>query len=153
MHKPIDNNRESRDLAETVLNRSDLLEERDRALLNQVLGRGVKPHEIAAISGVSTRTVQRQVKTLVDRLLDREVLFVMRHCRYWSRPLATVAVMVWVRSWSQRQTADTMGVSLHAVRQYVQAVRVLMREEADRAKRPTDDAGVWHEELELEMAV
>lgn len=119
--------RNVRDMAEMVLRRAELLDTADRALLEQVLGRGVAPRDVAAVKGVSTRTVQRRVRALTRRLTDPQVLHVMRHRGQWEKLTAEVATAVWIRRWTLRRTAKELGVSLHRVRQRVEAVKgVLM---------------------------
>lgn len=132
-----------RERVETVLNRADYLEPCDRALLNQVLGKDVKPSEVAVVIGVTTRSIQRRVQRLMERLTDDEVVFVLRNSPNWSESLAAAATMVWVHDKSMRETSVAMGASLHSVRNYVAAVRVLMREESDRAKRETTPPTHW----------
>ncbi|MHC4996273.1 MAG: hypothetical protein ACYTGQ_14610 [Planctomycetota bacterium] len=138
-------------MIEIILSRAEHLDDPDRALLTQIYSRGVQPDEIASITGVSLRQVHRRIKTLTDRLQAPEVVFVLRHCRFWSRPLATVAVMVWVRKRTMRDTAEAMGVSLHRVRKYAQAVQVLLRAEEDRVRLNENAASVWNETLQLAL--
>ena len=98
--------------AETVLNRADHLDPSDRAILNQVLGQDVKPSEIAAICGVTTRSVQRRVQRLTDRLLDPKVVFVLRNSRYWSKPLATTSEAAARRIFSRVRCARSSRPSM-----------------------------------------
>lgn len=117
---------EVRDLAETVLRRAEFLDANERALLEQVLGKGVRPRDIAAVAGCPTRKVQRQVRAITRRLTDPAVVHVLRHRAQWDRLTAEVATAVWVRGWTYRDTAEHLGISLHRVRQKVEAVRGIL---------------------------
>ena len=112
-----------REMSERILGRAEYLEPADRALLEQVLERGVPPRQIAVLSGVSTRTVQRRVRNLMRRLTDPRVVCVLGEHRKWDRPTRAVALGVWVRGWTLRQTAARLGLTLHNVRQHVLTVR------------------------------
>jgi DNA-directed RNA polymerase specialized sigma24 family protein len=112
-----------REMSERILNRAEFLDPEDRALLEQVLERGVPPREIAVLSGRSTRSVQRRVRNLMRRLADPGVVCVLREHRRWERPTGAVALAVWVRGWTLRHTAERLGLSLHRVRQQVATVR------------------------------
>lgn len=98
----------------------------DRQLVEQVIGRGVRPSSIAAVQGVSSRVVQRRLARLIDRLTDEEALVVMRTHDRWPAKTASVALSVWVRGRSQRQAARELGLSLHDVRKHVHIVRGLL---------------------------
>jgi len=124
-----------RDLYETVLVRAKFLDPRDRALLDQVLGRGVRPYEVAKVAELSTRAVQRRVRLLIRRLLDPGVEYVIRHYHQWPRDVADVAIAVWVKRWSMRRTADHFDLSLHRVRQHVEATRGLISAGRNKSKR------------------
>lgn len=122
------NTLETRELSETLLNRAQFLEPADRALLEQVLEKGVRPRDIARVAGTSTRTIQRRVRNLMRRLADPDVLYVLRQHRGWSAPLRQVALALWVRRRTLRQTAAELGLSLHRVRQHAAAVRGLIEQ-------------------------
>ena len=117
---------DKRELAERVLMRSAWVDGPDRELLEQVLGRGVRPRSVAAVSGVSVRTVQRRVAGLVKRLTDGDVEVVLRRHGQWPAETSSVALAVWVRGKTLRETAGELGMSLHRVRQEVQLVRGLL---------------------------
>ncbi|MEX2672541.1 MAG: hypothetical protein WD294_10565 [Phycisphaeraceae bacterium] len=117
---------EVRDLAEEVLQRAELLDAADRALIEQVLGKGVLPREVAVVTGVSTRCIQRRFRSLIQRLSDPKVLHIMRHRKQWDKLTADVATGVWIKGWSLRHTASQLGVSLHRIRQRVQTVRGIL---------------------------
>lgn len=115
-----------RDLSDLLLLRCAWLDEADRELIEQVVGRGVRPSSIAAVTGVTPRAVQRRVTKLVDRLTDAEVLMVLRQHGRWPATTSSVALAVWVRGRTLRQVADELGLTLHEVRQHVQRTRGLL---------------------------
>lgn len=108
---------------ERVLMRASWLAPADRALVEQVLQRGVRPHQIAAIAGVTTRTIQRRLARLIQRLTDPDCEFILRHHRQWDKSAAEVAIAIWIRGLTFRQAADQLGMTLHGVRQQVQMIR------------------------------
>lgn len=119
-----------RERIERVLFRARYLDPPDRILLVQVFDRGVRPHQIATLNNLTTRTIQRRVDALCRRLLDPQVVAILRAHSRWSAYTAGVALSVWVKGWTFRQTADRLGISLHEVRQQVQIVRGLIEVQA-----------------------
>ena len=117
-----------RELTETILLRCTALEETDRILVEQVVGRGVKPREVAAMSGASVRSVQRRLRGLVQRLLDSEVVYVLRHRQHWTRSRANVATVIWVQGHSMQKACEKLSMPLQEVRDHAQAVRGLIAE-------------------------
>jgi DNA-directed RNA polymerase specialized sigma24 family protein len=115
-----------RDFHDQVLNRARFLDPVDRTLVEQVLAKGVLPRELAVVAGVSTRSIQRRVRELLSRLNDPQVLAVLRQHGQWEPEVAEVALAVWVRRWTLRDTARRMNLSLHQVRQHVLAIRTLI---------------------------
>lgn len=115
-----------REASEVLLGRAVFLPASDRALLEQVYDRGVKPRQIAAVTGESTRAVQRRVRILVRRLCDPQVVAVLRHHRQWDRTTARVAIAYWVHRRTLHETAHDLKLTLHQVRQQLQLVRGLL---------------------------
>ncbi len=108
---------------EQVLMRAEYLDQPDRALLDQVLARGVQPRQIAAVTGCTTRSVQRKVRRLIMHLTDPTVLHILRHHHQWDTATGRVALCVFVRRFTLRRTVEQLDLSLHEVRQCVQKVR------------------------------
>jgi len=115
-----------RQWADRVLQRSAFLSPPDRTLLRQVLGEGARPADLAHVTGVSARTIQRRVRNLAKRLTNPEVVHILRHHRRWPRTTAAVALALYVRGLTQRQAAEQLGLSLHQLRQHAQAIRALL---------------------------
>lgn len=125
-----------------VLRRAELLDPEDRLVLEQVLGNGVAAKDVAMLSGRSPRSVQRQVRALMERLTDERVVAVLRQHHQWDPTRAAVAMAVWVRGWTLRRTAGELGLSLHRVREHVAAIRGML-EESGSGERA--DRGRWRE--------
>ncbi len=117
-----------REAAEVILGRAEFLDEVDRVLLEQVLDKGVLMRQIALLSGKSVRSVQKRVEVLSKRLIDPGVVYVIRHHGRWTRAMGKVALNVWVRKRTLRETARVMGMSLHQVRRAVEAVKGIIAE-------------------------
>lgn len=111
---------------EQVLMRAEYLDQPDRALLDQVLARNVRPRQIAAVTGCTARCVQRRVRRLVLHLTDPAVLHILRNHRKWEASTGRVALCVLVQRRTLRDTAGELNLSLHEVRQCVQKVKGLL---------------------------
>jgi IS30 family transposase len=122
-----------REAADQVLRRADWLDSADRALLEQVLDRGVSTRTIATVSGVSSRTIQRRVARLVRRLADPDVLAVLRCHKQWPAIDAAVALSVIVRGRTMRRAGRDLGLTLHEVRKHLHQARGLI--DASRPER------------------
>ncbi len=116
---------ERREVSDYVLMRAEWLSASDRALIEQVFGKGVRPADVAAIQGCSTLVVQRRVANLVKRLLDPMVVFVLRYHRDWDKGTKKAALLVLVKGVTLRRAASELGVTLHCVRNRVHVVRGL----------------------------
>jgi len=117
---------QQRGQVEKVLARAQHLDKSDRVLLEQVLDKGLRASDLAIVSGVSVRTMQRRVQRLCRRLTDPQVIYVLRHHEQWERQTARIAMAVWVRGWTLRETAKRLGTTLHHVRQNVNAANALI---------------------------
>mgnify|MGYP006302375777 CR=1 FL=1 len=125
-----------RALADVVLDRAEHLDNPERALIQQVYGQGVRTDDLAAVLGVSRRTVQRRLQRLVERLTDPLTVFVIRHQARWDRLTAAIAVSVWVKGLPLRQAAARHDVSLHTVRQRLAHVKGMHAAAEALTRRP-----------------
>ncbi len=126
-----------RQLTDAILIRAPFLDAPERTLLQQVFARGIRPHEIAAVSERSPRTIQRRVRQLVERLTDETVLHFIRNHHKWAPDTAAVALALWVRGHSYRQAAADLNLTLHQIRQLAAAVRALTAGAKFSADDPT----------------
>jgi len=109
--------------ADLIVQRAHWLDTHDRLLIEQVLGKGVRPREIAPLMNRTTRSVQRHIQRLTARLTDRTVLAVMRSSSRWPRATAEVARRYFVRRHTLRQIARDLGLTYHDVRTHLQRAR------------------------------
>lgn len=99
-----------------ILQRAEQLDRADRALLEQALAHGIKPRDIAAVSGKNVRTVQRRLQKLVQRLTCEATSCILRQSWTWPPLTRRIAIGLWIKGWTMRETADRLQVSLHRVR-------------------------------------
>ncbi len=118
-----------RGYADRVLMRADWLDPAERALVVQVLANGVSPADVAAVAGVTRRSVQRRVRAVSQRLISPLATAVLQGQGRWDRTTASAALNVWVRGCTMRETGRRLSLSLHEVRQHLQMARGLI--EAD----------------------
>jgi len=117
-----------RDLNEELLGRAKWLDPKDRALVTQVVERDVPARDAARLMGRSTRSIQRRVAHLIKRLTDPEVVIVLRERRRWPRPLGHIALDIWVRGRTLRDTCRRHDMTLHELRMAVQQIRGRVRQ-------------------------
>ena len=120
-----------RKLCELVLNRADFLPVADQALLENVLGRGVLPRDLARLEGggnARVRAIQERVRCLVRRLLHPDVACVIRQHDNWPLDLRRTALALWVRGESVGAHARSRGLTIYRVRQHVLAIRALIQQ-------------------------
>jgi hypothetical protein len=129
--------RRAREWAEMIVARAQWLDEAECRLLEQVVGQGVRPREIAAVSEVQTRAIQRRVNGLIGRLTDPQVVAVLRCHGEWPAPLGAVALAIWVRKRSYRQTARDLDLTLHQVRRAVEQTKGLLAGVCLQSERQT----------------
>lgn len=124
---------------ERVMGRLDLLPTRERALLEAMFHDGRSAVQIATLTGEEPRTIRRQIRLVVARVLSPKFGFVMRHCGQWpaSRRRVGQACVLW--GFSARMTARELGITLHAVRRQLDAIHALY--DAERQGLP-EVAGV-----------
>ena len=114
---------------ETLLSRAQHLPPSDQALLEQVLGRGVRTAELARAAGLHPRLVQRRVRYLIARLTDPRVPAILQRCRNWPTRRRKIALRWWLAGQSQPQIAADLGLTIYQVRQHLLAARALAEEQ------------------------
>ena len=107
----------NRDRIERILRLAELLEPRDRLLLEAVLDRGLSTSEVASLTDRSSSWVRRQVHRLMQRLESPHVIWILREANNWPPLRGRIARARFIAGLSQRQTARCLGVSLHRVRE------------------------------------
>jgi len=118
--------------------RAALLPPAERILVETVYREGASAKAVALLRGDSPRKVRRQLKTILQRMLEAKFVFVARERDRWPRQRERVATACVLHGCSLRQSAQRLDVSLHTVRRHMQAVQTLF--EADLgAKRAARD--------------
>lgn len=131
-HKPDQWSRSARQDArrlagEALLARAAYLPPADQALVRLIYERGGKLAEAAAMLGRSRQQVGRLLQRLVRRLGDPQSHFILQHLDQWDARTRAIALAIWLHRRSARNVADQLGLSLHAVRQQIQAIRIMMQ--------------------------
>ncbi len=111
--------------AERVLAACAYVSARDRALLELVYRRGMSPGAFARAVGAEPRTVRSRLKRLVARVQSPRFQFVKRRRGLWPAERREVAEAVILRGQSWSQTALSLGMSVHRVRQELGRVEAL----------------------------
>jgi DNA-directed RNA polymerase specialized sigma24 family protein len=117
--------RERRREVEVILNRADLLDRRERALVRAALEKGHSAAELAAIIGSDERSVRRHLARTVRRMTSPLFLFVMTRRHDWPAPRREVATAVYLHGLAMRSAARVLGMPIHQVRKHVDAIRAL----------------------------
>lgn len=112
---------------ERLIDRAQYLATTDRALLEQVYGQGTSLTAVARLMGQTPRTLQRRFAKIIQRVNNKEFVFVARHQALLSQPQRQVARKVVLQGKTLRQTAVESGLSLHQVRRHLQEVHALAR--------------------------
>ena len=111
------------DIACKLLDLAEYLPDEDRALLQAVYDRGMRPIEFARAIRVSPRTIRNRVRGLVERVSSPLFQFVAAQQGAWSSQRRLIAELNVFRGRSQREVARRLGVSLHRVRQELLHIR------------------------------
>jgi DNA-directed RNA polymerase specialized sigma24 family protein len=115
-----------RELADRILGRANWLARADQLLIEQTIGRGVATKDTARLMHCSTRTIQRRVRQISQRLTDPMVLRIMREGRRWPAPTGEVARRYFVQRQTLRQIAAGTGLTLHHVRKHLDRARGIL---------------------------
>jgi len=121
--------RRRRDLADLLTQRAELLPPEDRALLLSIYRENLTAREVAALRGVSPRSVRRRLRTLVERVLSPRFEVVLRERASWPPTRRRVATATVIEGRTMRQTASALTLSLHAVRRQMLAIDALIERE------------------------
>ena len=114
--------------SDALLRYAPFLPPAERALIEQVFGRGVPITALARVHGKKPEAVQRRVRVLIARLTDPRVARVLGLCRHWDESRRAVALRWWLAGRSQPRIAAELGLSLYEVRRHLLAVRALIEE-------------------------
>jgi len=96
--------------------RAELLQPRDRDLIEAVFVRGQTVVSVARMMGLSPRKVSNRVKRLAARLASRKFLDAARALPYLPCDEAALASLRFCAGLSERKLAEKFGVSPHIIR-------------------------------------
>ena len=114
-------------MPEVLLNRSEQMDSKEKALLRMVLGQGASYDQVARLSGEHASTVSRRFRAMVRRLRGRppriaEALGTLT-------PLEkTILIESFVYGAAQEQIAAKLGISRYRVRKALDNVRTRRQE-------------------------
>jgi DNA-directed RNA polymerase specialized sigma24 family protein len=117
--------RSSRDMAEAIVARAQHLAGSDRAIIELVYGEGKTAVEVAALRDECPRAVRRRLRSVVSRLQSPLFAFVVAERARFSPVRRRIATMCVLHGHSIRAAAERTGLSLHAVRTHMHAIRAL----------------------------
>ena len=104
------------DIAKKLLDLAEYLPDQDRALLQGVYERGMRPIDFARAIRARPRTIRHRVRGLVERVTSPLFQFVATQPRAWTNQRRIIAELTILRGKSQRDVAHRLGLSLHRVR-------------------------------------
>lgn len=125
---------------EDLLELADHLDQRDRLLVQQVYQYGVSLAALAQLTGRSPKAVRGRIRKLMQRMRSPVFGYVVLQGEALPARTRQVAQEVVVRCRSLRATAAYLGLSLHAVREQMAAVRALAAGWG-RGQRAPDERG------------
>ncbi len=121
--------RHGREEVEAVLALAEHVSPEERSLLRAVFESGLPVGEMARVRGCSARTLRREVRALVRRVMDPRFVFVLSRRDLWGPSRRRVASACVVQGLTMREAAQVAGMSLHAVRRHMGAVEALFESE------------------------
>jgi len=99
----------------------------DRILMEHVLDTGQSISRIAQLYQRPPRQLQRQANAITKRLSNKLFRFVALHMNLLPAETRPTAKYVVLHGLSMRQTARTIGTTLHHVRQHMNTVQAAAR--------------------------
>ncbi|WP_428387549.1 sigma factor-like helix-turn-helix DNA-binding protein [Mucisphaera sp.] len=113
--------------AERVLRLAPLLPSDERLLLEQVYRHGLSIADLARLTGLPPRTLQRRIRNIVKRLNSDLFRFVAAQEDILPRTVRPTARRVAIHGRSLRAAARESGLTLHRVREHMRIVQALAR--------------------------
>lgn len=124
--------RETREMAEVIVDRSEWLLPPDRDLVRAVFARGLTTLEASSLTGLALRRTRRRVRLLARRVLSAEFAFVVSRREAWPPLRRRVATACVLEGRTLREAAAHLRVSLHTVRTQMDVLRAMMDEGCSR---------------------
>lgn len=111
------------DNTQRLLDLAEYLPDEDRALMQAVYERGMRPIDFARVIRARPRTIRSRVRGLVVLVSSPLFQFVVSQPGAWSNQRQLIAELTVLRGTSQREVAHRLGLSLHRVRQELVNIR------------------------------
>ncbi len=106
---------------------ADYLPDKDRVLIEHVLGKGMPVARVAKLYQRPPRQLQRQATNVIKRMSDQLFKFVALHMNTLPAETRTTARYVVLQGKSLRETARSTNTSLHYVRRHMDIVHATAR--------------------------
>lgn len=126
--------KQNQQLCEKIVRRAHWLAARDRDIALAYFDRGMNAAEIGSMLRIDPRCVRRRIKHIVSRLRDPRCAYVISHRNSWSAQRRAVAEALFVEGHSMREVSDTLGISLHVVRKYRDAIEIMTQADRETAR-------------------
>ncbi len=120
---------------DVALAAAEHLGESEALLLRAVFERGQPVRELAAVAGVTPRSMRRRVAGLLRRVTRAEFVFVIHHRRGWTPRTARLATLVVLQGKTVLQAAREVGCTYHTARKVIQGVRLMAESAGVQAGR------------------
>ncbi len=104
------------DHVDTLLRRANHLHPHEQSLLRAALHEGTPTAHLAALAGVSPRTIRRRVQRLILHLTSRRFTCIERSLDHFTPTRRRIAIACELQRLSANQAAASLGMSVHAVR-------------------------------------
>lgn len=117
--------RQSRDLAEILVERAEFALPDDRAMIEAVYRDGVSATRLSRLIGRSPRATRQRIRVVAMRLLSPKFVFVMRHRDRWPADRKRIATACALHGMSMRKAAEVLGFTLHEIRTEMSVVDAL----------------------------
>lgn len=125
--------------------RADVLNRKDRALMQMYLEGGYSFGRIARLAGVNEAAIARRIHKLIHRLLDSEYITCLRNRSRFSSLERTLAKDYFIEGLSQRKIAQKRDISVYQVRKSLRKIQKFVREQNNK-NRIQHDTNVQSEE-------
>lgn len=145
--------RTRREHAELLTERAAWIPAPDRELVEAVYREGhsvasyVRAHRGLGFERWTERSARRRLRRLVERLASPRFAFVIAARTSWPIARRRVAMAVVVQGKTLRDTARTLGLSLHVVRRHIDAVDALFTESRAATPAATPNSTTRHARL------
>lgn len=123
LSKEDDRRPQFREQNDQILALAEHLNPAERALIESVYDRGIPVAELARAAGVPASRLQNRVRTIMRHLTDPVFRYVVANFEHWQSPTRDIAQAIILHRRTQRDTAASLNVTVHRVRQEIARIR------------------------------